>query len=1256
MLAAKGKLKGSNDFQPKTTKRTSSVKANIHGEIRGKKKPRVTNQEDREQVEPLNSEIAPKAIESRSRKISNDDPDETRLRNVLKRKGLLSTLDATLALDLCCKLVTENPTDKSKWDLLHGVSALEELSSRRISSTVEKRLTDAIRAVLSEKCALETISACEATWQLASTNLGFRPKLEALSDMVIRSTASEPSTFLLRELLRSCEGETSRKAFEQLCDESGELFSSLVKIWINNTGKEIHTLVESILYYCLFQEDDEDEIVNACLNPRMEVIHKKKKKTNQNNWRGAFWKVLQKCLSSKLISADRNTEGVTFLTLLCNLHRRKHKEKTTLVWFEMLFMLLDLDFDDSYQLPLCIDLLASGLTWYEPTSTDDAAAFVLWVDRFIQTQAETASLPTLLTADVLRHSLKLDYRAVEPHFQQIVKLALEAPSVVRLEMLIVILDTYILTRRVGQWIELVFKLSLETETDLESWFDGDVQLQSNFRARLARLFKTKLVEHQYAEIWHIILDKLNDTRLCSLNRTDILITAIDSFLATFPCGRSFVSTFEEVDSRRTHSVLSDLKWIEKASSFARSCLHSGSQSDTRLLGCIQLLQTTVAASNLSDLTFPNDEPMDVIDDKTFAALKRLVGENKLNKSEGEQIILKEIATLCLECTSRDDVVDWCFEMMSELDLMHSILRNLLCRINFDKSPRLAMSTSVWESIVIKSNPQFTGLLGKAWFYEIEQVQKSFERFIDRRFLAKGRQSAAAPICARLLTIVTHFPVGFLTETVMIKIVSIAMAFTEMEGSIADQLCDFLVKVIGPVDAHAISKVFNNSAVELVSFLNKTSSEKMQKHVIDLFILHCPASEIQTLASHHNHYYAATVMTALSRRIEAENDHRINENVAQIAKNILLMTSDIFVGEEVKQDFSMLTLGASKLTLVKQLVTKTKMEYSFSGVEAYPLAQLLATSATVLAKSEESRKFIEVCCDSYKLFNPELDPNCELALIAASMHINAAFGESQSFQHILAKAEPKIIGIIVDSMIADAWSIDSMKQESASRNIRTLLEFRLHWNSHQPILKRSRPLLACIMYLLNNAEQQNAWEALMSFISVDALRETMNGRDLIVILTPTCPSIAKIRFMQLICSVHPKLVSGKAAAVFANVISQCERELIFSESLKDVQVSSRAAMELARLCEELKPLSNAFRHHTTAVLANHITLCYLTGAPYEGLRRPLELIGFYLLDICSEHELQQLHVILGGGVGGARREAFRKLTVEHQKTHVFKGKV
>ena len=83
----------------------------------------------------------------------------------------------------------------------------------------------------------------------------------------------------------------------------------------------------------------------------------------------------------------------------------------------------------------------------------------------------------------------------------------------------------------------------------------------------------------------------------------------------------------------------------------------------------------------------------------------------------------------------------------------------------------------------------------------------------------------------------------------------------------------------------------------------------------------------------------------------------------------------------------------------------------------------------------------------------------------------------------------------------------------------------------------------------------------------------------------------------------------------------------------------AASELARACEDLTKHPDVYRHHVSSMLTQLTTLAHTRGVG-KSARGAVDALAFELLRLCSEHELQQMHAVLGGGFGGARREVLK----------------
>jgi len=93
-----------------------------------------------------------------------------------------------------------------------------------------------------------------------------------------------------------------------------------------------------------------------------------------------------------------------------------------------------------------------------------------------------------------------------------------------------------------------------------------------------------------------------------------------------------------------------------------------------------------------------------------------------------------------------------------------------------------------------------------------------------------------------------------------------------------------------------------------------------------------------------------------------------------------------------------------------------------------------------------------------------------------------------------------------------------------------------------------------------------------------------------------------------------------------------------------------APQLARLCEQLVPHKNAVSKHVVPPLAHFVHVAASSGL-MPALRRALLPGIFYLLDVCSKFELQQLHV----AVDGAGQAVLKTVRSEYDEEHKYKGK-
>ena len=81
-----------------------------------------------------------------------------------------------------------------------------------------------------------------------------------------------------------------------------------------------------------------------------------------------------------------------------------------------------------------------------------------------------------------------------------------------------------------------------------------------------------------------------------------------------------------------------------------------------------------------------------------------------------------------------------------------------------------------------------------------------------------------------------------------------------------------------------------------------------------------------------------------------------------------------------------------------------------------------------------------------------------------------------------------------------------------------------------------------------------------------------------------------------------------------------------------------------------PHKNAVSKHIVPPLAHFIAVAAASGL-VPALRRALIPGVFYMLDVCSKFELQQLHVV--SDVAG--QAVLKSVRDEHEEHHKFKGK-
>src|SRR5437762_2894354 len=106
MLRARVKSKGSREVPQETANSVSTLRLPITPVAKAAaRKKQKTVQQKEINVTTITNEISNKEAGSDTSKTFSDQQDKAKLQNLLKRKGFLSTSDATLMLEICSKLV-----------------------------------------------------------------------------------------------------------------------------------------------------------------------------------------------------------------------------------------------------------------------------------------------------------------------------------------------------------------------------------------------------------------------------------------------------------------------------------------------------------------------------------------------------------------------------------------------------------------------------------------------------------------------------------------------------------------------------------------------------------------------------------------------------------------------------------------------------------------------------------------------------------------------------------------------------------------------------------------------------------------------------------------------------------------------------------------------------------------------------------------------------------------------------------------------
>lgn len=526
---------------------------------------------------------------------------------------------------------------------------------------------------------------------------------------------------------------------------------------------------------------------------------------------------------------------------------------------------------------------------------------------------------------------------------------------------------------------------------------------------------------------------------------------------------------------------------------------------------------------------------------------------------------------------------------------------------------LALQTSkelcidTWGKI---ARGELAHLLDLAWFFELPKMRHYFVKFFTR---AAAEEAAS-------LDLVLRFPVGYLSPKQLGKVVLHAL-----DTAKPDTIAKVLLR---PRSAPVTSQLFP-TCQGFVEFVCQLESPKDAEDLIQRFPLDADSLPV-LLAASPSYLHAATLVQWEPEWVER------------------------FLAEHCAKADTLWML-ASCLNVAKQQSKSAALRLDVGLGLKLALGKL---------HSRDAQAFVRSLSETFYLFSDaELVQRLAPLLFAFCLELlrhQSALGEGEgALERTLEHASTQQVAQLIDALQAYAWSVDPSKQHMASQAFRVLFEFGVRGNYETIVKRRTRSLLVALARLAQTTDGDEAWRALCAFASSGGNeRLDISSRDIVVVLTATqaCRHAGKMRFFQILLESFPACITGDASAAFVSALCSFEAVVV---TAAPVAAPAAALGEFSKVCEKLQGLEKTLRHHAVAMLCNHVDLVLgLRAAGAED--RKYERLGFYLLDLCGEYELNQLNAVLGSGadekLAAERRRFVKSLTDSHAKNHVFRGKI
>ncbi|KAH9260726.1 hypothetical protein BASA81_001193 [Batrachochytrium salamandrivorans] len=506
------------------------------------------------------------------------------------------------------------------------------------------------------------------------------------------------------------------------------------------------------------------------------------------------------------------------------------------------------------------------------------------------------------------------------------------------------------------------------------------------------------------------------------------------------------------------------------------------------------------------------------------------------------------------------------------------------------------------------------LLDLAWFFELPKMRHYFVKFFTRAEEETTRGG---------LDLVLRFPIGYLSPKQLGKIV-----LHVLDTAKPDTIAKVLLR---PRSAPVTSQLFPTCQA-FIKFVCQLESPKDAMDLIKRFPIDEDSLPV-LLGASPSYLHAATLVKWEPQWIE-----RFLTKYCAKADTLWMLASCLNVAKQQPKSMSM----------VLKLNVGLGLKLALGNLhlpEAQAFVNSLSETFYLFSDAELVQQLV-----------PLLFAFC-LELLHQSALGGVSRGES-ALERTLERASTQQVAQLIDTLQAYAWSVDPDKQQMACQAFRVLFEFGVRGNYETIVKRRTRSLLVALARLAQMTDGDEAWRALCAFVSSGGNeRLDISSRDIVVVLTATqaCRNAGKMKFFQILLESFPTCITGDASAGFVDALCVFEAVVVTAAPT----TAAAALGEFSKVCEKLQGLEKTLRHHAVAMICNHVDL--VLGLHAAGAEdRKYERIGFYLLDLCGEYELNQLNAVLGSGaddkLAAERRRFVKSLTDSHTRNHVFRGKI